>query len=232
MSDGIQNYINPDEGATLNGRHFKPGVNTGFVGELCPIGDRMPSKPSAGLNRIWHYIEAGIPFVQLTAFRKSLLLAVNRERNHKMFQTFRTFGLSGIRVLGTWNETDPKTSAVSLVEEDSFFIPLTEKSKLMPDELADLAEIMSLQYDQDAFLFGDGKSVHLFDFINHEIVQIGPYETLDTHMLEQAWSRARSNEEKPRKPAAGQKWAWGFPSDQASKAIQVGPYMSAKLSGT
>jgi len=240
-SDETRKYIDPAEGITLDGTHFKPG-GYGFVGELLPIGDRVITESGAGLSRIWSYIRAGTPFVQLTAFRSHLPLSVNKERNHKLLQAFRAFGLSGIRVLGGWNEVDRETGLPRPVEEDSFFIPLSDKSQLTGDELAELAMMVSRQYDQDAFLYGDGKNVHAFDLRDHEIEPIGSYDTLDTHKMEQGWSRVRGNKEKvkidPRtgekivKPAAGQKWSWSFPSETPSQAVPAGSYMASKLAGT
>jgi hypothetical protein len=240
-SDETRKYIDPVEGITLDGTHFKPG-GYGFVGELLPIGDRVITESGAGLSRIWSYIRAGTPFVQLTAFRSHLPLAVNKERNHKLLQAFRAFGLSGIRVLGGWNEVDRETGLPRLIEEDSFFIPLSDKSRLTGDELAELAMMVSRQCDQDAFLYGDGKFVYAFGLLDIDIEPIGSYETLDTHKMEQGWSRVRGNKEKVRidpqtgqevvKPAAGQKWSWSFPSKTASQAVPVGPYIASKLAGT
>jgi hypothetical protein len=240
-SDETRKYIDPVKGITLDGTHFKPG-GYGFVGELLPIGDRVITESGAGLSRIWSYIRAATPFVQLTAFRSHLPLSVNKERNHKLLQAFRAFGLSGIRVLGGWNEVDRETGLPRPVEEDSFFIPLSDKSRLTGDELAELAMMVSRQYDQDAFLFGDGKFVHVFSLIDNDIQPIGSYETLDTHKMEQGWSRVRGNKEKvkidPRtgekivKSAAGQKWSWNFPSETPSQAIPAGSYMASRLAGT
>lgn len=39
-SDETRKYIDPVEGITLDGTHFKGG-GYGFVGELLPIGDRV-----------------------------------------------------------------------------------------------------------------------------------------------------------------------------------------------
>jgi hypothetical protein len=240
-SDGTRKYIDPVEGITLDGTHFKPG-GYGFVGELLPIGDRVITESGAGLSRIWSYIRAGTPFVQLTAFRSHLPLSVNKERNHKLLQAFRAFGLSGIRVLGGWNEVDRETGLPRLVEEDSIFIPLSDKSRLTGDELAELAMMVSRQYDQDAFLYGDGKFVYAFGLLDIDIEPIGSYETLDTHKMEQGWSRVRGSKEKVRidpttgekivKPAAGQKWSWSFPSETSSQAAPVGSFVATKLAGT
>jgi hypothetical protein len=230
-SDETRKYIDPVKGITLDGTHFKPG-GYGFVGELRPMGDRM----------IAYYINAGIPFVQLTAFRGHLPLSVNKERNHTLLQAFRAFNLSSIRVLGGWNEVDRETGLLRPVEEDSFFIPLSDQSQLTGDELAELATMVSRQCDQDAFLYGDGEFVHVFHLLDHDIQTIGSYATLDTHKMEQGWRRVRGNKEKvkidPRtgekivKSAAGQKWSWNFPSETPSQAIPAGSYMASRLAGT
>jgi hypothetical protein len=240
-SKEIRKYIDLVEGITLDGTHFKGG-GFGFVGELLPIGDRVITESGAGLSRIWSYIRAGIPFVQLTAFRSHLPLSVNKERNHQLLQAFRAFGLSSIRVLGGWNEVDRETGLRTPVEEDSFFIPLSDKSQLTGDELAELAMMVSRQYDQNAFLYGDGKFVYAFCLLNIDIEPIGSYETLDTHKMEHGWSRVRGNKEKAKidpktgetivKPAVGQKWSWSFPSDTPSQAVPVGSFVVSKLAGT
>jgi hypothetical protein len=240
-SDETRKYIDPVEGITLDGTHFKGG-GYGFVGELLPIGDRVITGSGAGLSRIWSYIRAGTSFVQLTAFRSHLLLTINKERNHKLLQAFRAFNLSSIRVLGGWNEVDRETGLLRAVEEDSFFIPLSDNSQLTGDELAELAMMVSRQYDQDAFLYGDGEFVHVFHLLDHDIQTIGSYETLDTHKMEQGWSRVRGNKARVRidpesgqevvRPAAGQKWSWSLPPDMPSQAVPVDSYMASKLAGT
>ena len=240
-SDETRKYIDPVKGITLDGTHFKPG-GYGFVGELLPIGDRVITEAGAGLSRIWSYIRAGTSFVQITAFRSHLPLTVNKERNHKLLQAFRAFNLSSIRVLGGWNEVDRETGLLRPVEEDSFFIPLSDQSQLTGDELAELATMVSRQCDQDAFLYGDGEFVHVFHLLDHDIQTIGSYETLDTHMMEQGWSRVRGNKARVRidpesgvttvKPAAGQKWSWSFPSETSSQAAPVGSFVATKLAGT
>jgi hypothetical protein len=240
-SDETRKYIDPVKGITLDGRHFKGG-SYGFVGELLPIGDLVITESGAGLSRIWSYIRAGTSFVQLTAFRSHLPLTINKERNHKLLQAFRAFNLSSIRVLGGWNEVDRETGLLRPVEEDSFFIPLSDQSQLTGDELAELATMVSRQCDQDAFLYGDGEFVHVFHLLDHDIQTIGSYATLDTHKMEQGWRRVRGNKEKvkidPRtgekivKSAAGQKWSWNFPSETPSQAIPAGSYMASRLAGT
>jgi hypothetical protein len=145
-------------------------------------------------------------------------------------------------VLGGWNEVDRETGLLRPVEEDSFFIPLSDQSQLTGDELAELATMVSRQCDQDAFLYGDGEFVHVFHLLDHDIQTIGSYATLDTHKMEQGWRRVRGNKEKvkidPRtgekivNSAAGQKWSWNFPSETPSQAIPAGSYMASRLAGT
>src|SRR4051794_11654023 len=92
-------------------------------------------------------------------------------------------------------------------------------------------------YDQDAFLYGDGKFVYAFGLLDNDIEPIGSYDTIDTHKMEYGWSRVRGNKEKVRldprtgekivRPAAGRKWSWSFPSKTASQAVPVGPYIAS-----
>jgi hypothetical protein len=233
----MRKLLNLVEGVSLD-----TDTSDGFVGDLRPLGDRMLAESGAGLSRIWSYLDSSTPFVQLTAFRGHLPLTVNKNRNAKLLQGFRAFGLSAIRLRGGWDELDKETNTRRPVEEDSFFIPLSPPAEIDKDELADLALMLSRQYDQDAFIFGDGEIIHLFDLRNDTIEQIGTYETIDTHKMEYGWSRVQSNKEKVKidkktgkevvKPRAGKQWAWGFPSDTPSTATPAGSYLKSKLAGT
>jgi hypothetical protein len=225
---------------TINGRTYKPGPGDGFVGCLVPIGGREIAQHGAGQSRIWSCIRVGYPFVQLTAFRGHLPEKVNQERNHEMFQAFRAFDFCGLRVLGVWDELDKETGIRTPVDEDSFFIPLTEKSQLTGNELAELAMMMSHRYDQDAFLYGDGKTVYGFYLRDQTIEWIGSYDTIDTHDLEYGWSRVQSNDEKgkidpktrqePVKLSAGDPWS--YLSERMAQAVPAGSYMASMLAGT
>lgn len=225
---------------TINGRTYKPGPGNGFVGYLVPMGDREITQPGAGQSRIWSCIKAGYPFVQLTAFRDHLPEKVNRERNHEMFQAFRAFGFCGLRVLGVWEEIDKETGIRTLVDEDSFFIPLMVKSQLTGNELAELAMMMSHRYDQDAFLYGDGKTVYGFYLRDQTIKWIGSYDTIDTDDLEYGWSRVQFNKEKvkidPNTRQEVAKWsasdAWSYLSERTAQAVAAGSYMASMLAGT
>jgi hypothetical protein len=225
---------------TMNDRTYKPGPGNGFVGYLVPMGNRQITQPGAGQSRIWSCIKAGYPFVQLTAFRSHLPEKVNRERNHEMFQAFRAFGFCGLRMLGVWEELDRETGIRTPVDEDSLFIPLTEKSQLTGNELAELAMMMSHRYNQDVFLYGDGKTVYGFYLRDQTIEWIDSYDTIDTHDLEYGWSRVQSNKEKVKiDPETRREVAklsvgdpWSYLSEMTAQAVPAGSYIASLLAGT
>jgi hypothetical protein len=169
-------------------------------------------------------------------------LTVKRERNHKIFQAFRAFGFCGLRVQGVWEDLEKETGVRMPVEEDSFFIPLTEKSRLTKDELAELAAMMSRRYDQDAFLYGDGKTVYGFYLRDQTIEWIGSYDTINTRDLEYGWSRVQSNKQKARielnarqevtKGGADEPSAWSYLSETAIQVVPTGSYIASMLAGT
>lgn len=152
----------------------------------------------AGISRVLHHTKK--PFLVITAFRGNYSSSQNKKRNLSLGKDLHTFKMGGIKLIGHWEEAPmgmdwkeaKKKGKVSDVKEESFFVPKRKEMSL--EKFKAFAFKLVKRYDQDAALFGDGKSVFLL-FQSGKLDKIGSKLTINK--FSQAYSVLRRKPNTP-----------------------------------
>ncbi|MDX1472204.1 MAG: hypothetical protein R3213_11960 [Flavobacteriaceae bacterium] len=147
----------------------------------------------AGLSRILQHTEDS--FAIITAFRGNFSLAENRKRNRKLEAALKPLKAGGIKLTGHWEEAPDgvswedakKTGRVEDVVEESYFIP-KPSSISVEDFRAELVKLAK-KFNQDAFVFDDGRNLTLVGKNGKVIDKLGSKATFGK--IGQAYSTLR-----------------------------------------
>jgi len=127
-------------------------------------------------------------FAMITAFRASNSKATNKQRNREMLKKhFRTEGMGGTAVKGSWAETQADGSKKE-VSEDSFMI--VRPANVTPEKFRSIVLSAIKEYEQDAAVIGLGGKIRLL-FQNGKEQEIGKEGRVQDGDVEGAFSRMR-----------------------------------------
>jgi len=117
---------------------------------------------SAGLSRIISHVQSGISFIIITAFRGEYSKNKNIIRNKQLLSDIKENNLGAIQLEGYWTENAGTPDELKVVEV-SYFIPNKTWSgeSLDNEQFKQLGIELRDKYNQESFLYGDGKDIYV-----------------------------------------------------------------------
>lgn len=144
----------------------------------------------AGLTRIISHVQSGVNFIIITAFRGENSKKENVRRNTEMLQDIKAKNLGAIQLEGHWTENAGTPEAINVVEI-SYFIPNRTwgGESIEISEFKQIGQDLRAKYDQESFLYGDGKEVYVVE--EGSEFSIGSAVHVSYNQLEEIYSKIK-----------------------------------------